>query len=109
MFARWTNGLYHRAFVVKATISGVSILFDDSDTIDHSKSDTPAVILDRLPFGTELYVGQRVIGFWPGRVRYYPGGITLINAGGGPEKYHVKFDDGDERDENLYQIRILPA
>lgn len=109
MFARWTNALYYRAFVVKATDSGVSILYDDGDTIDHSKSDPAAVILDRLPFSTELYYGQRVIGFWPGRVRYYPGIITSKNAGGESEKYHVKFDDGDERDEHLYQIRILPA
>ena len=109
MFARWTNGLYYRAFVVKATDSSVSILYDDGGTIDHSKSDIPAVVLDRMPCGTELYVGQRVIGFWPGRVRYYPGTISSINAGEDNGKYHVKFDDGDERDVHLYQIRILPA
>lgn len=108
MFARWTNDLYYRAFVVKATDSGVSILYDDGDTIDHSKSDTAAVILDRLPFGTEPHVGQRVIGFWPNRL-YYPGIISSINAGGEPRKYLVKFDDGDERDEHLYEIRILHA
>ncbi|KAL9984722.1 hypothetical protein ACROYT_G007051 [Oculina patagonica] len=105
VFARWSNGLYYRAFVVKATDSGVSILYDDGDTIDHNKSDAAAVILDKLPLSNELQVGQRVIGFWPGRVRYYPATISSINAG----KYHVKFDDGDERDEHLYEIRILPA
>ncbi|KAL9984721.1 hypothetical protein ACROYT_G007050 [Oculina patagonica] len=57
VFARWSNGLYYRAFVVKATDSGVSIHYDDGDNIDHSKSDTAAVILDRLPFGTELQSG----------------------------------------------------
>ncbi|XP_078361400.1 uncharacterized protein LOC144645723 [Oculina patagonica] len=105
VFARWTNGLYYRAFVDSATASSLFILFDDGGTITHQKSDSTAVILDVLPSKTDLKSKPRVIAFWPGEVRYYPGVIKYEIH----HLFHVKFDDGDERDEELYQIRILSA
>ncbi|XP_078361140.1 uncharacterized protein LOC144645435 [Oculina patagonica] len=112
VFARWTNGLYYRAFVVSATDSSLSILYDDGDTITHQKSDSTAVILDVLPSRIDVATQPRVIAFWPGRVRYYPGVIEYIinDFRSSPNTlFHVQFDDGDKRDQEFYQMRILPA
>ena len=76
VFARWTNGLYYRGFVARANSSTVFTRYDDGDTIIPHKIDRTAVILDKLPCYSNIKPGQHVIGFWPGRTRYYPGAVT---------------------------------
>jgi len=113
VFARWTNGLYYRGFVTKATSTTVFIAYDDGDTITLLKNDRTAVILDKLPCYCHVKPGQRVIGYWPGRTRYYPGVVESKESTGSSNcyqkaVYHVKFDDGDQRIEDFNQIRLIP-
>jgi len=108
VFARWNNGLYYRGFVTKATSTNVFITYDDGDTITLLKSDRTAVILDKLPCYSHVKPGQRVIGYWPGRTRYYPGVVESKGSTGSNNYYHVKFDDGDQRMEDFNQIRLIP-
>ena len=105
VFARWTNGLYYKGFVSKSDLWSVSINYDDGDKITLSKNDKAAVILDKIPEEDQVEIDEKVIGYWPGRVRYYPGHIShLCNDG---NKYFLKFDDGDERCEEIYEIRSV--
>ncbi|CAB3989668.1 Hypothetical predicted protein [Paramuricea clavata] len=101
VLARWTNKLYYRGFVTKVHSSSVFINYDDGDTITLSKSDASAVIADNLPACDDVKLGQRVIGYWPGRKRYYSGTVSALSS-----KYFVKFDDGDERWNAAYEVRI---
>ena len=114
VFARWTNGLYYRGFVARANSSTVFIRYDDGDTITLHKIDPTAVILDKLPCYSHIKPGQRVIGFWPGRTRYYPGVVTYKRPTGlancyQKAVYYVVFDDGDRRMQDFNQIRIIPC
>ena len=73
-----------------------------------------AVILDKLPCYSHIKPGQRVIGFWPGRTRYYPGVVTYKRPTGlancyQKAVYYVVFDDGDRRMQDFNQIRIIPC
>jgi len=113
VFARWTNGLYYRGFVTSVSSTTVGVKYDDGDTITLPKHDLEAVILDALVCYTDVHVGQRVIGFWPGQTRYYPGTVESKVHTGSVEcfqnqVYNVAFDDGDKRKENFYQIRLVP-
>ena len=113
MFARKTNGLYYRGFVAQASSSSVFIRYDDGDTITLFKNDSTAVILDILPCYFNIMSGQRVIGFWPGRTRYYPGEVTYKKSTCGAAcyqkaVYYVIFDDGDRRMQDFNQIRVIP-
>jgi len=112
VLARWTNGLYYRGFVTSTTCTTVFINYDDGDTITLQKNDPTAVILDKLPCYSDVNPGQRVIGYWPGRTRYYPGVVEPKDDTGSSDcyqkaVYHVKFDDGDERVEDFNQIRLI--
>ena len=106
VFARWTNGLYYRGFVSKSVSLTVSINYDDGGKITLAKNDKAAVILDKIPQDNKVKIGQKVIGYWPGRVRYYPGQISKFCDDG--SKYFLKFNDGDERCEAVYEIRTVP-
>lgn len=112
VFARWLNNGYYRAFVNSANASSVSILYDDgilkNGTVTYSKSDSTALILDVLPSKTDLVPKQRVIARWSDDFSYLPGVIENVVQGLNTS-YHVKFDDGYERDETFYHMRILPA
>ena len=113
VFARFTNGLYYRGFLTNATSTTVFISYDDGDVITLKKNDVAAVILDKLPCYHEIYPGLRIIGYWPGRTRYYPGKVTSkknISSGDCYQKaeYDVLLDDGDRRLEDFHEIRILP-
>ena len=113
VFARWTNGLYYRGFVARASSSTVFIRYDDGDTITLYKKDRTAVILDKLPCYSDIKLGQRVIGFWPRRTRYYPGVVTYKKPTGRAAcyqkaVYYVVFDDGDRRMQDFNQIRVIP-
>lgn len=114
VFARWTNGLYYRGFVTNSTSTTVFISYDDGDTITLHKIDPTAVILDHPACYSEVHAGQRVIGFWPLRTRYYPGVVThksISNNDDCHQKavYHVVFDDGDKRLQDSLQIRLIPC
>ena len=113
MFARWTNGLYYRGFVTSVSSTTVHVNYDDGDTITLPKTDLEAVILDTLVCYSDVRPGQRVIGFWPGRTRYYPGVVQSKVVTGNrqcfqKQVYNVAFDDGDKRKEDFNQIRLLP-
>ena len=105
VFARWTNGLYYRGFVSNANRSTISINYDDGDKITLSKNDKTAVVLDKIPLNGGVATGQRVIGYWPNRVRFYPGHISKSCDNG--KKYYLKFDDGDERCQEIFEIRTF--
>ena len=106
VFARWSNGLYYKGFVSKSNRWTVSINYDDGDKITLAKSDKAAVILDKIPKNRLVKIGQNVIGYWPGRVRYYPGHISGSCDYG--KKYFLKFNDGDKRCQAIYEIRTVP-
>ena len=77
------------------------------------KSDHEAMIADRLLCYSQVSPGMRVIGFWPGQTRYYPGVVQSREATGSLEcfqkqVYNVAFDDGDRRKEDFNQIRLVP-
>lgn len=113
VFARWTNSLYYRGFVTSVSSTTVHVNYDDGDTITLPKTDLEAVILDTLVCYTDVYPGQRIIGFWPGRTRYYPGVVQSTVVTGSlqcyqKQVYNVAFDDGDERTEDFNQIRLVP-
>jgi len=114
VFARWTNGLYYRGFVTSANSTTVFISYDDGDTITLHKIDSTAVILDHPACYSEVHAGQRVIGFRPGRTRYYPGVVTrkkISDSNNCYQKavYHVLFDDADKRLQDSLQIRLIPC
>ena len=98
--------MYYRGFVKTSNSSTVSIYYDDGDKITLAKSDKIAVILDTLPQEDDVEQGQRIIGYWPNRVRYYPGNFTHYCSGG--PNYFMKFDDGDERCQMIHEIRTVP-
>ena len=104
VFARWTNGLYYRGFVRKVTRWTVSINYDDGDKITLSKKDKTAVVLDKIPSKRRVKIGQRVIGYWPNRI-FYPGYISKYC--GNRKKYYLMFDDGDERCQEIFEIRTF--
>lgn len=113
VFARWTNGLYYRGFVTNVSCTSVFVKYDDGDAITLPKNDPEAVILDTLVCYSSVSSGQRVIGFWPGRTRYYPGVVkSKVDTGSlecfQNQVYNVAFDDGDQRTEDFNQIRLLP-
>ena len=92
----------------------VRIRYDDGDRINLHKVDRTAVILDKLVCYSDVKPGQRIIGFWPRRKRYYPGVVTYKrNTGRGNcyqrAVYRVRFDDGDRRLQDFHQIRLIPC
>ena len=103
VFARWTHGLFYRAFVTKATDSKVFINYDDGSTIWLNKNDQTSEILDSLPQPESVLPGQRVIGYRPNSVKFYPG--TVINRSS--TAYFVPYDDGNERHNKIYDIRKI--
>ncbi|KAL9984342.1 hypothetical protein ACROYT_G006626 [Oculina patagonica] len=112
VFALWTNGLYYRGFVTSATSTTIFINYDDGDTITLHKNDAAAVILDKLPCCSDVQADQRVIGFWPGRVSYYPGDVTYKRNFCSTRcyqkaVYHVLFNDTDQRIQDFHQIRLI--
>ena len=113
MFARWENGLYYRGFVTSVSSTTLYVNYDDGSTITLPKDDLEAVILDKLVCYQSVQPGQRVIAFWPGETRYYPGVVESKEVTGSTEcyqkqVYNVDFDDGSERLEDFNQIRLLP-
>lgn len=113
MFARWTNGLYHRGFVTSVSSTTVHVNYDDGDTITLPRTDLEAVILDKLVCYTDVYPGRRIIGFWLGRTRYHPGMVQSQVITGSlkcyqKQVYIVAFDGGDKRTEDFNQIRLVP-
>ena len=105
VFARWTNGLYYRGFVSNANRSTISINYDDGDKITLPKNDKTAVVLDKIPFDGEIAIEQRVIGYWPNHTKFYPGFISKYCDNG--KKYYFKFDNGDERCQEIFEIRTF--
>ena len=105
VFARWTNGFYYRGFVSDVTDLGVSINFDDGDKITLSKIDKTAVVLDKIPLDGALTRGQRVIGYWPKYVEYFPGHIFRLCDNG--QKYCLLFDHSGGRDQDMFEIRAF--
>ena len=110
MFARKANGLYYRGIVTSVPFTTVHVKYDDGDTITLLKTNHKAVIPDRLLCYCQVYRGMRVIEFWPGRTRYYPGVVQSKEVTGSPEcfqkqLYNVAFDDGDK---DFNQIRYVP-
>ena len=114
VFARWTDGRYYRGFVTNVTSTTVVIKYDHGATIRLHNIDRTAVILENhLPCYTDVYPGQRIIGYWPNRERYYAGVVTLkkdtVSAACYQKAvYHVAFDDGDKRIQDFHQIRVIP-
>lgn len=113
MFARKTNGLYYRGFVTSVNYTTVHVKYDDGDHITLPKTNHEAVIPDRLPCYSQVNRGMRVIGYWPGKTRYYPGVVQSKEVTGSSEcfqkqVYNVAFDDGDKRKEDFNQIRFVP-
>jgi len=118
VFARRTDGLYYRGFVTRASSTTVFINYDDGDTITLQKKDAAAVILDKLPCYRDVQPGQRVIGFLPGKTRYYPGDVVYKRnfcSSSCYQKavYRVLFDDHDDdtdqRVQDFHQIRLIPC
>ena len=112
VFARWINGLYYRGFVQSDNSTAVFIRYDDGDSSTLEKTDRAAVILDKLSCYSEVNPGQRVIGYWPGQTRYYPGVVVHKKYTGSAECYQkavydVLFDDGDRRLQDFHQIRRI--
>jgi hypothetical protein len=83
----------------------VSINYDDGDKITLPKNDKAAIILDKIPEEDQIKIDEKVIGYWPGRVRYYSGHISNLCDDG--NKYYMMFDDGDEYCEAIYEIRTI--
>ena len=105
VFARWINGLYYRGFISQTTHLTVSINYDSGLKITLSKNDETAVVLDKKPSDGEVTIGQRVIGYWPNRVKFYPGYISKLCDNG--KKYYFIFDNGDERCQDISEIRTF--
>lgn len=106
VFARWTNGLYYRGFITRASDRNVFVNWDDGDTITLDKRDRTAVILDVIPQVSEILLNEHVIGFWPHSTQFYPGHVTSIDAVN--QKFYVQFDDGTRRIGTLCEICLIP-
>ena len=100
--------MYYRGFVTKTSDTSVFVKYDDGDTITLETNDVKAVILDRISCYWGVSEGQQVIGYWPGRLVFYPGVVTVKKDCWGKGVYHVRFYDGDQRDEDFNQIRLIP-
>src|SRR5262249_53077754 len=83
--------------VDKSSAVGLRVTFDDG-----AEADLPAglIAVDRAPRKADVPVGARVIALWTDD-RWYPGSVGQV-AGG---KYSIRFDDGDERDVELAEVR----
>ena len=108
VFARWPkNGLYYCGFVKIGEIK-----FEDGNILALNKNDPQAMILDKLSCYSGVKAGKRIIGFWLGTTKYYPGTVLHKNDRGSSDYYQgmayaVKFHDSDERTQAFYEIRIL--
>ena len=98
VWAEWTPNNWYHGKVGAPCEAGYTINFDDGDV----KCCARAVIAtDTPPPAGLVKTGTRVVAEWTNG-RYYPGRITSVDG----ETYHVNFDDGDQRDVGLHQIRI---
>ena len=106
VFARWWDGFYYRGFVSEsANHLRVLINFDDGVKINLSKIDKTAVVLDKIPSDGEVVVGQRLIGYWPKLVAYFPGHIFRLCDSG--KSYYLVFDHSGERFQEIFEIRTF--
>lgn len=107
MFGRWTNGLYYRGVIDSKTALQVHVKFKDGDDIWSNLDDRRAVIPDVEPFFDGVFVGSRVIAYWPSASvhRYYPGTVARVNSS--TYTFYVYYDDGDKGWVPLSKLRTL--
>ena len=103
VYARWyKNGHYYKGYISRSGSLTYTVQYDDGDVSTFTKSDQCAITLDQHPKKVKL--GDRVIGYWPNRSKYYPG---YVKAFCGYRRYYVQFDDGDVRCNKLSEIRTI--
>jgi hypothetical protein len=97
VWAQWRPNNWQHGKADKATAVGLHVTFDDGN-----EADLPAglIAVDRAPKKADVPAGARVVALWTDD-RWYPGTVGQV-AGG---KYSIRFDDGDERDVELAEVR----
>lgn len=83
----------------------MSINYDNGRKINLSKIDKTAVVLDKIPLDGEVSVGQRLIGYWPNLVEYYPGHILKLCDSG--KSYYLVFDHSGARFQDIFEVRTF--
>jgi DUF971 family protein len=98
VWAQWRpNDWFHGKVGKKADI-GLHIEFDDGDTADLPVT---AISIDKAPAKDVVKTGSRVLATFNGK--FFPGTVTEAADG----KYKIKFDDGDEGENRLDELRLL--
>lgn len=99
VWAQWRPNAWFHGKVSKKAAVGLHVVFDDGDEADLS----PAVIaIDKAPAKQAVKTGSRVLAKWTSGT-FYPGTVT----GSGDGKYKIKFDDGDEGEAAIDELRLL--
>jgi DUF971 family protein len=99
VWAQWRPNAWFHGKVGKKADVGLHIEFDDGDTADLPVA---VITVDKAPAKADVKVGAHVLATWTDG-KFFPGIITEIADG----KYKIKFDDGDEGENGLDELRLL--
>jgi hypothetical protein len=100
VWAEWEVNSWYRGKIARKTDKGFAIDYDDGDK---GEVELTKVALDKEPDKKHLKKDVRVLAKWSDD-RFYPGKIDAIKEDG---SYAIKFDDGDEGDAKLADIRLI--
>lgn len=100
VWAEWQENAWFRGKIAKKLDKSFRIEFDDGDVADVELSQ---LALDKEPAKDQVKKGMRVLAKWEDD-RFYPGKVADVKEDG---TYHIAFDDGDEGDAALKDLRLI--
>ena len=99
VFAEWSsNGWYHGTVGDACGGGKYMVLFDDGDKKCCSINQ---IVIDAVPPADSVSEGTPVLAQWSDG-KFYPGKVISIDG----EVYNISFDDGDQGQAGLEQIRL---
>jgi hypothetical protein len=100
VWAQWRPNAWFKGKVGKKIDLGLHVEFDDGDVADLPIS---LVVKDSAPTKDQVKAGKRVLSLFSDG-KFYPGTVTSDGADG---KYKIKYDDGDEGESGIDDLRLI--
>ena len=109
VFARWKNGKYYKGRIDRVTRYRIHVKFVDGGQIWIRKSRRRWIVVNRISSVKSVFVGMRVIAYWPKAkpYKYYLGRVVRIKPG--RTAFYIHYSDGDKGWAPISKIRILPG
>jgi hypothetical protein len=101
VYAQWEPNDWYHGKIVGKNAKGFRIEFDDGDKKVVASDE---IAIDKAPPRREVKEGSRVVAKWADDGRFYPGKVGRIRNDG---KFHVNFDDGDQANVELQDVRFI--